>query len=209
MKNFILKFKFFYRLYQRIIRKKEDEYKFIKYIFDKQKNINVLDLCCGDSFILNYIKGNIKNYIGIDNNENYLKDSRKKYPEYKFVNSNIENISEILELEKYTVNFIFLNGAIHHLNDKTVLNLINSLETKYPEAKFLSIDPIKDSNKLINKIMIYFDRGEFIRDKNNYKNLLKNYNSLITDDFFIMNFKLIFHYKNLDLQDIYSNWKNN
>ncbi len=209
MKNFLLSFKLFYRLYQKVIRIKKNEYEFINHIFRQTKNAKVLDLCCGDSFVLNYINENIQNYTGIDNNENYLKDSRTKYSNYKFINSDIENINKILELNNDDVNFIFLNGAIHHLDNGIVENLINALEERYPDAIFLTIDPVKDNNKLLNRIMIYFDRGEHIRDKNEYKKLMKNFNSLTTDDFFIMSFKLIFHFKNLDLEEIYLNWKNN
>ena len=60
----------------------------------------MLDLCCGDSYILEYTDNVVTNYIGIDNNEKYLRDSRLKYPNYRFVNSNIESIKEIGELIK-------------------------------------------------------------------------------------------------------------
>ena len=56
MKNFILKNKLFYRLYQNVIRKNKSEYDFIKFIFKERKEeINLLDICCGDSYVLNYI----------------------------------------------------------------------------------------------------------------------------------------------------------
>lgn len=207
MKNFILKFKFFYRSYQKLIRKNQDEYKFIKYLFNQNVKVNILDLCCGDSFVLNYINDNVLNYIGIDNNENYLRDSRLKYPKFKFINSDLENINKISELENNNIDFIFLNGAIHHLNDNVVLELFRYLEQKYPNAKYLTIDPIRDKNKFLNKLMINFDRGNFIRDAVSYKVLMKKFNFLITDDFFKMSFKLIFHYKNFDLKKIYENWK--
>ena len=207
MKNYLLNFKLFYRLYQKIIRTKKNEYEFIRYIFQQSEKVNVLDLCCGDSFVLNFIDKNIQDYIGIDNNENYLKESRAKYENYKFINSNIENISQILELNNQDINFIFLNGAIHHLNDEIIKNLIEILERKYPNAKFLSIDPVRDQNKFLNKVMINFDRGKFIRNRDEYKILMKNFSSLITDDFFKMSFKLIFHFKNLDLEKTYLNWK--
>ena len=207
MKNFILKFKFFYRLYQKIIRKNQDDYKFIKYIFNQNEKVNILDLCCGDSFVLDYINDDVLNYTGIDNNENYLKDSRLKYPKFNFINSDLENIDKIPDLEKNSVDFIFLNGAIHHLDDNLVIKLITYLEQKYPNAKYLTIDPIKDNNKFLNKIMINFDRGKFIRDNVGYKNIMKKFNFLITDDFFRMSFKLIFHYKNFDLKETYKSWK--
>ncbi|MFL2884900.1 MAG: class I SAM-dependent methyltransferase [Candidatus Pelagibacter sp.] len=208
MKNLILKFEFFYRLYQKVIRRRRSEYDFIKYIFSQTGKVNVLDLCCGDSYILNFINNNIENYIGLDNNENYLKNSKLKYPKFKFINSNIENINKIKELDLNNIDFIFLNGAIHHLNDDIVENLLSFLNKKYPSAQYLTIDPIIYNNRFLNKIMINFDRGNFIRDTNKYKILMKKFDSFITDDFFIMSFKLIFHYKNIDLEKIYKNWKN-
>lgn len=207
MKNFILKFKFIYRLYQKIIRKEQDEYEFIRHIFNDEKNVNVLDICCGDSFVLGYINNVVTNYIGIDNNENYLKESRLKYPKYKFINSDIENIDQISEIKNNNIDFIFLNGAIHHLNDDIILSLLKFLENRYPNAKYLTIDPIKYNNKILNKIMIDLDRGKFIRNINDYKNIMKKFDFLITDDFFKMSFKLIFHYKNIKLQKIYDDWK--
>ena len=208
MKNLILKFKFFYRLYQKVIRKRRSEYDFLRYIFNQTGKVNVLDLCCGDSYVLNYINNNVENYIGIDNNSNYLKNSGLKYPKFKFINSNIENIEKIKDLNLNEIDFIFLNGAIHHLSDNIVENLLNFLDKKFPNAKYLTIDPIIDNNKLLNKIMINFDRGDFIRNTNEYKILMKRFDTLITDDFFKMSFKLIFHYKNIDLEEIYINWKN-
>jgi len=208
MKNLILKFKLFYRLYQKVIRRRRSEYDFIEYIFNETGKVNVLDLCCGDSYVLEYINNNVENYIGIDNNKNYLKNSELKYPKFKFINSNIESIDKIKELELNSIDFIFLNGAIHHLNDDIVEKLLDFLSKKYPNAKYLTIDPIIYNNKFLNRMMIDFDRGDFIRDSNKYKILMKKFDSLITDDFFIMSFKLIFHYKNINLEKIYKDWKN-
>ena len=199
MKNFLLKYKVIYRLYQNIIRKKKNEYNFIKYVFQQYKNVNVLDVCCGDSYILNYIKNCINNYIGIDNNSNYLKNSKKKFPKFSFINSDIEKIHKIKKLNRSKINFIFINGAIHHLNDSKVTSLISCLNKKFPNAKFLFIDPVRGENKLINKLMITLDRGKYIRTKQKYKKILKNFNSMETNDFFIMSFLLIFHFKQAHL----------
>jgi len=208
VKNKILENTFFYRFYQKIIRKKRNEFDFIKYIFSQNKNTKVLDICCGDSFVLNYISNDIENYIGIDNNIDYLQNLKNKYPNYEFIFSNIENINKISLLKNTKIDFIFFNGAIHHLNDQIVLNLLNFLEENFPDAKYLSIDPLKDNNKFLNRLMIYFDRGQHIRNILGYKKIMKSFNFLITDNFFVMSFKLIFHYKNFDLNKIYINWKN-
>ena len=44
--------------YQKTVRSDYSEYDFFKFIFSnlKIKKPRVLDLCCGDSFILNYIE---------------------------------------------------------------------------------------------------------------------------------------------------------
>ena len=207
MKNFLLKYKVIYRLYQNIIRKKKNEYNFIKYVFQQYKNVNVLDVCCGDSYILNYIKNCINNYIGIDNNSNYLKNSKKKFPKFSFINSDIEKIHKIKKLNRSKINFIFINGAIHHLNDSKVTILISCLNKKFPNAKFLFIDPVRGENKLINKLMITLDRGKYIRTKQKYKKILKNFKSMETNDFFLMSFLLIFHFKQIDLKKYYIKWK--
>tara|TARA_B100001175_G_scaffold306432_1_gene304541 strand:+ start:24 stop:653 length:630 start_codon:yes stop_codon:yes gene_type:complete len=207
MKNFLLKYKIIYRLYQNIIRKDKDEYSFIKYVFQQHKNINVLDICCGDSYILNYIKNCINSYIGIDNNSNYLKNSKKNFPKFFFINSDIEKIHKIKKLNQFKINFIFINGAIHHLDDVKVTNLLLCLNKKFPNAKFLFIDPVRGKNKLINKLMINLDRGKYIRSKQKYKKILKNFNSMETNDFFLMSFLLIFHFKKIDLKKYYIKWK--
>ena len=69
------------------------------------------------------------------------------------------------------------------------------------------VDPIKGKNKFINKIMITLDRGKYIRTKQKYKKILKNFNSMETNDFFLMSFLLTFHFKKIDLKKYYIKWK--
>ena len=70
----ILKYPRFYRLYQKTVRSRYSEYDFFKFIFSKfqNKSLRVLDLCCGDSFILNYITPHIKDYLGVDMSDKYF-----------------------------------------------------------------------------------------------------------------------------------------
>ena len=204
MKNIILKKKIFYRLYQNLIRKRKNEYNFLEFVFKKQKNINILDICCGDSYVLKYIEKYVCNYIGIDNNKDYLKESIKKYPKFSFYYLDIKKIST---LKVKNINFVFLNGAIHHFDDDTIKKLIRYIKKKFPKAIFLSIDPLRDKNNFINEVMIKNDRGKFIRKKDGYKKILNSFSNLITDEFFIMKFLLIFHYRNIDLKKYYDEWK--
>ena len=210
MIDLLLQYPLFYRLYQKTVRKKNNKYDFFKYMFSEiseDKKIKILDLCSGDSFVLNYIAEYIDDYIGVDNNEKYLKKLKQKWPKYKFLNRDITTLEKIEELKKFEPNFIFMNGAIHHLDDKTMIS-IDSFVNNKNNSLFLSVDPIKHNNRLINKIMIFFDRGKFIRNKSEYKNIMGNYESVIIDDFYQMSFQNMFHYKNFNLMKLYEKWKN-
>ena len=209
MIDFLLKNPSLYRFYQKTVRSKYDEYDFIKFIFKKIKfkNIRLLDICCGDSYILEYINEYVDDYFGIDNNSKYLNQCKQRWKKFNFSYLDLNETSNIQDLIRFEPNFIFINGAIHHLNDKTV-KLINSFVNKnFPNCYFLSVDPIKSNNSFLNSIMIKLDRGKFIRNKNEYSELMSTYESFVINDFYKMNFENVFHYRNFDLKEFYYNWK--
>ena len=117
------------------------------------------------------------------------------------------DIKKIKSLNANKINFIFLNGALHHFDDETIKNLLSYINKKFPKAIFISIDPLRENNNFINRLMINNDRGKFIRNKNQYKKIMEKFSRLITEDFFIMKFLLIFHYKNIDLKKIFNQWQ--
>jgi len=209
MIDFLLKNPSLYRLYQKTVRKKYDEYDFIKFIFQKEKlkNIRLLDICCGDSYILEYINEFIDDYVGIDNNDKYLEQCRNRWKNFSFINSDLNNVGNIENLINFKPNFIFVNGAIHHLDDKTISSITDFIKKKLPDSHFLSVDPIKHNNNLLNYLMIKLDRGKFIRNKFEYSKLMDSYDSFIVNDFYKMSFENIFHYKNFNLKEYYNNWK--
>ena len=149
MINFILKYPLLYRFYQKTGRSQYSEYDFFKFIFLnlKEKKLRVLDLCCGDSFILNYINQYIDDYFGIDFSDKYLNFSQKKWAKFKFKKLNLNNIDYLNEIKDFNPNFIFVNGALHHLDDTTVKN-INKLSDIFTNSYFLSVDPVKSNNKI-------------------------------------------------------------
>ena len=209
MINFLLKNPNLYRFYQKSVRAKYDEYDFFKFIFKKKifSNVRMLDICCGDSFILDYISEYIDDYLGVDNNEKYLKKCRQVWKKFNFINLDLNQKKNVDYLLKFKPNFIFINGAIHHLDDTTMKSINSFIKNNFSSSYFLSVDPIKDNNNLLNSLMIMLDRGKFIRNKNDYAELMQSFDSFVVDDFYKMNFKNIFHYKNFNLKEFYQNWK--
>ena len=209
MISFLLKNPSLYRFYQKTVRGKYDEYNFIKFIFEKNffKNIRMLDICCGDSYILDYINEFIDDYLGVDNNDKYLKQCKERWKKFNFINLDLNDSKIADHFLKFKPNFIFINGAIHHLDDNTVKSINSLIKTNFLDCYFLSVDPIKHNNSLLNAVMIKLDRGKFIRNKFEYAELMKSFEFFIVDDFYKMNFENIFHYKNFDLKKFYHNWK--
>ena len=136
--------------------------------------------------------------MGVDYSEKYLNFSQKKWKNFKFLKLDLNQKESIKEFKNFQPNFIFVNGAIHHLDDGSV-SRINNFVAEFEKSLFLSVDPISDNNKILNKLMIKFDRGKYIRTRKEYENLMTNYNNFIIDDFYKMSFKNVFHYKNFDL----------
>jgi 2-polyprenyl-3-methyl-5-hydroxy-6-metoxy-1,4-benzoquinol methylase len=209
MINFLLKNPSIYRFYQKTVRAKYNEYDFFRFIFKQNnfKNMRMLDICCGDSYILEYINEFIDDYLGIDNNDKYLKQCQKRWKKFNFIQLDLDDKANIDQLIEFKPNFIFINGAIHHLDNKTVKSINNFIKNNFSDCYFLSVDPIKNNNSFFNSIMIMLDRGKFIRNKLEYAELMDSFNSFIVDDFYRMKFENIFHYKNFDLKEFYHNWK--
>ena len=209
MINFLLKNPSLYRFYQKTVRGKYDEYDFFKFIFKQKnfKNIRMLDICCGDSFVLEYLSEFLDDYLGIDNNPKYLKQCKNRWNRFNFINLDLNDKQHIDDLLEFKPNFIFINGAIHHLDDKTVKSINTLIQNNFTDSYFLSVDPIKTNNRLLNTMMIMLDRGKFIRNELQYSKIMSSYRSFIIDDFYKMSFQNIFHYKNFELEDLYHNWK--
>jgi len=209
MINFLLKNPSLYRFYQKIVRAEYDEYDFFKFIFKQNnfKNLRMLDICCGDSYILEYINGFVDDYMGIDSNDKYLKQCQLRWKNFNFVNLDLNDRTNIDHLIEFKPNFIFVNGAIHHLDNKTVKSINYFIKNNFSNCYFLSVDPIKNNNAFLNKIMIKLDRGKFIRSKSEYTELMDLFKSFVVNDFYKMKFENIFHYKNFDLKELYHNWK--
>jgi len=136
-----------------------------------------------------------------------LNNNLYKWNKYKFINEDINKIHENNTVISFKPNIIFMHGAIHHLDDELVKKVSNLIDRYFKDAIFISVDPVIEDNSVINEIMIKFDRGKFIRERENYNNLLRNFESFIVDDFYRMSFKNIFHYRNVDIVKHYENWK--
>lgn len=150
------------------------------------QNAKILDIGCGTSMILNYLPSHI-DYHGFDMNEKYINKSRKKFSNnknYKFINARVSK-NTITDLGAYDIAIAI--SILHHLNDNEANYLFqNAYLALKPGGRLVTYDPIKLPNQTwFIKTFNMLDRGKNIRDLDQYKSLIRqfqNVNWYIRDD---------------------------
>ena len=145
--------------------------------FITKNNVNVLDIGCGPSEILDSLTK--VNYFGYDINSNYINYAKKKYKEKgkffckKFTSKDIKNLPKF--------DHILLLGILHHLNDQEINKLMKLIKKVLKkEGSIITEDPIFVENQnRITKFIIRMDRGNNVRDKKGYINVMEKYFSKV------------------------------
>jgi ubiquinone/menaquinone biosynthesis C-methylase UbiE len=82
------------------------------------KNFNILDIGCGNGRFLSFLKDKIPapiNYLGIDNNDYFLQESRKKHKNLAFCKFKKVDAFSNIEKIKGSYKAVMLFGLTHHL----------------------------------------------------------------------------------------------
>lgn len=143
-----------------------------------KKNYNVIDVGSGLSTIL---EGLPKiNYYGYDINSSHIKHAKKKYSKknYHFY-CKIFSKNEISKLPRF--DCALLLGIVHHLNDKEFLEIIRLIASSLKKnGKILILDNVITSKQnFISRFLIKSDKGDNIRNLNQFKLILSKYFSKI------------------------------
>ena len=172
----ILSHYFFYSLFQKIMSGTSFRNKIVKKFITKN-NVNVLDIGCGPAEILDSLTK--VNYFGYDINSNYINYAKKKYKGKgkffckKFTSKDIKNLPKF--------DHILLLGILHHLNDQEINKLMKLIKKVLKkEGNIITEDPIFVENQSqIAKSIIRMDRGNNVRDKKGYINIMRKYFSKV------------------------------
>lgn len=166
---------YFYRLLQSFILKKSFNDDLIKLI-NKHDVKEIIDIGSADSTILKYIGKNYY-YHGFELNSYFTNKLNSKYKnneQFKFYNLGIDEI----DFSKFSPNnsLIVMVGLFHHINDFQ----INKFIEKTKSFKIFAIDAVKIiGQKRITKLLMSLDKGNYIRQIEEYKKILPNYDFLI------------------------------
>jgi len=163
---------FFYSLVQKVMSGTSFRKKIVKKYITKH-NVKVLDIGCGPAEILDTLP-KIK-YYGFDINPIYINSAKKKYENKgkffckKFTNKNTKYLPKF--------DHVLLLGVLHHLSDKEINTLMPNIKKVLKrKGNIITLDNIFiHKQNFIAKFLIQMDKGENVRSRKGYLNILKNH----------------------------------
>ena len=191
---------YFYRFLQNFITISKQEQSFFaqieKLLLDKKNKYKcILDVGCADGIFLEKVNVPISiKYIGVDLESILINKANLKYKKKntKFYCQSIENIN-INDYPKKTL--IIISGVVHHLPDNIILNFMDQLGGR----SIICLDGFyhKKQNP-ISRILLFLDKGKFIRTLRGYKKILKNFFFIKKINKYLLFYSHLISYKNID-----------
>lgn len=150
-------------------------YNKLKKMLSFGNNERVLDIGCGPAQILKHIKKPAL-YVGVDENMNHINNLRKKFTKTENHFAFCGRVQDVISENKFNkFTKIFMLGLMHHLDDRTLENLvIFCKENLEEEGELITFDPVLTKYNIVSNVLCYLDQGRFVRNESDYRKFLKN-----------------------------------
>lgn len=159
--------------YQSLIGAPECHRRFIHDMVRPMPGERILDVGCGVGASLRYIPDSV-DYVGVDISEAYIVRAKADHDHRgKFI---CADITALDPAAFGTFDRAFSFGVLHHLSDDVAARAVKFVRRVVkPGGLFISIDPCHVSGqRLVAKLMIEHDRGEYIRDPSGFERLVSD-----------------------------------
>jgi 2-polyprenyl-3-methyl-5-hydroxy-6-metoxy-1,4-benzoquinol methylase len=133
----------------------------------------VLDLGCGYGDIAHFYANRCK-YVGIDSNDAYIKEARRRNSQNDAVFI-VGDVSDEVLLDHGPFDLVLLTGVLHHLPSDSVRQIAtDSHRLISSSGRMVALEPVfSPDQRLLARLIIASDRGRYVRDADGYKSLLK------------------------------------
>jgi 2-polyprenyl-3-methyl-5-hydroxy-6-metoxy-1,4-benzoquinol methylase len=162
---------FVYELFQRAVLTSRER-KQIEELVASLKG-KILDFGCGNGKLAKYFDKEM--YLGIDPISSCIDVARYRHPNHAFVVGTNEILSQFTRGQ---FEAVISWGVLHHLDDETLSKSLQGIrEILSPGGSFIALEPVRDSIEglTIRDKVMSFDRGAYIREWEDYRNLLLNF----------------------------------
>lgn len=89
----------------------------------------VLDVACGPGTVTKYFAG--ADYLGIDFNERYIQDARRRHGR----NFMVVDVRDYIAVPEDRFDFVLVNSFLHHLDTKDVLVILTHLTKVFADRR--------------------------------------------------------------------------
>ena len=128
----------------------------------------VMDVACGPGTNTQFF--NQADYLGIDLNESYIENARKRHRR-KFAVADVRNYRVAPE-ERF--DFVLVNSFLHHLNTSDVVSLLTHLKSLLTEDGHIHmLELVLPQKPSIARWLALQDRGKFARPLDEWREIFE------------------------------------
>jgi hypothetical protein len=162
---------------------------------DNNRYAEIHDIGCSDGLLAQRINLDNPKYFGYDIDAININSAKKKFKDSKNITFYCKSIDNIKVSNKKKKLFI-LKGVFHHLNDQQIINFTKNLSKN---DHVIGYDGFYHQNQnIISVILKRLDQGNFIRDYNSYKKILKNFTFSKKINYYFRFYSILLSFKNID-----------
>jgi 2-polyprenyl-3-methyl-5-hydroxy-6-metoxy-1,4-benzoquinol methylase len=188
-------YSFFYQPIQNLIRLILGKKSFIEQLSNYLNNniyAEIYDMGCSNGLLAQSINLDNTKYFGYDIDAININSAAKNSKNIFFYCKSIDNIKVTNKRNKIFI----LKGVFHHLNDQQIINFNKKLSKN---DHVIAVDGFYHQNQnIISIILKRLDQGNFIRDYNGYKKLLKNFTFSKKINYYLRFYSHLLSFKNID-----------
>jgi 2-polyprenyl-3-methyl-5-hydroxy-6-metoxy-1,4-benzoquinol methylase len=191
-------YSFFYRPIQNLIILIIGKKSFLEQLnnyLDNNRYAEIHDIGCSDGLLAQSINLDNTKYFGYDIDAININSAKKKIKNSKNISFYCKFIDNIKVVNKKKKLFILV-GVFRHLNDQQIINFTKKLSKN---DHVIALDGFYHQNQnIISIILKRLDQGNFIRDYNGYKKLLKNFTFSKKINYYLRFYSHLLSFKNID-----------
>jgi 2-polyprenyl-3-methyl-5-hydroxy-6-metoxy-1,4-benzoquinol methylase len=157
-----------YQTYQRIVGIDTAFKKYINEIIQPEGNCRILDIGCGEGYILNFLPEGVT-YVGYDLSPSYINYAREKFGNRgTFVN---ERVSEMTMDSHASFDIVLATGLLHHLSDEEGKELfrIGAACLRPGGVMYTYDNAFFKGQSLLARYISSKDRGQHVRYPEQYR----------------------------------------
>lgn len=191
-------YNFFYRPIQNLICAMIGKKSFIEQLsnyINNNRYAEIHDIGCSDGLLAQNINLHNTKYFGYDIDSININSAKKKFKSRKNIFFYCKSIDNIKVINKKKKIFILM-GVFHHLNDQQIINFTKKL---LKNDHVVAIDGFYHQHQnVISIILKSLDHGNFIRDYNGYKKILKNFTFSKKINYYLQFYSHLLSFKNIE-----------